>query len=243
MAGEGVAVGVEAGGGEADEDVAGADRLAVEEGGAVDDADDGADQVVVLAVVEAGHLGGLAADEGATGQLAAAGQAGEDLLEAGGLQLGGADVIEEEEGLGADDGDVVDAVVDEVFADGVVAVGHFGDLQFGADAVDAADQNGVLEFLELGLEEAAEAADGAEDLGPVGDADDFLDAALDAVAEVDVDSGLAVFLGGHGRGWAEGGNERRKLRATAPGPSRSRGGGGGRGGSFPAGACRRRPRL
>src|SRR5208282_6663541 len=72
FAGEGEAVGMEAGGGEADDGVAGADRFAVDDLGAVDDADDGADEVVIGTVVDAGHLGGLAADEGAAGLFAAA---------------------------------------------------------------------------------------------------------------------------------------------------------------------------
>ena len=49
-----------------------------------------------------------------------------------------ADVIEKEERPRAEDRDVVDAVIDEIGADGVVPVHRKGDLQLRPDAVDAA---------------------------------------------------------------------------------------------------------
>ena len=64
--------------------------------GFFDDADDGAADVVFAGLIEAGHLGGFAADERAMVAGAAAGEAGDQLRENVGLQLAGADVIEEE---------------------------------------------------------------------------------------------------------------------------------------------------
>ena len=57
------------------------------------------------------------------------------------LELARAEVIEEEERLGAEHGDVVDAMVDQVLADGVVPVHGKGDLELGADAIHAGDQH------------------------------------------------------------------------------------------------------
>ena len=62
---EGVAVGVQAVGGQADERVALADGRAVDDRVTLDDADDEANEVEVALPVGAGHVGRLAAEEGA----------------------------------------------------------------------------------------------------------------------------------------------------------------------------------
>ena len=121
-------------------------------------------QIVVARLVDAGHLRRLAADQRAARRLARLDQAGEELLEDGRLQLAGADVIEEKQRLRADHGDVVHAMVDEVLADGVVPVERDGELELGADAVDAADEHRLAHPLEIRPEEPAEAARLAEHL-------------------------------------------------------------------------------
>ena len=97
LAGQGVAVGVEAGGGQADEHVAGLDGGAGDHLVAVDGADDEAGQVVLSVGIEAGHLGGFAADEGAAVGLAGFGQAGDDGFGDFGVEASGGEVVEEEE--------------------------------------------------------------------------------------------------------------------------------------------------
>ena len=109
----------------------------------------------------------------------------------------GADVVEEEERLGALDEDVVDAVVDEVLADGRVLLREAGDLELRADAVRAPDKEHVLAG---GGEEPAEVAD-----SPYGPArgsrrGHFLDR-LDADhlrVDVDAGGGVSRFLFGLG---------------------------------------------
>ena len=136
LAGEGVAVGVEAVGGQADEDVADLDGVAGDDLVAADGADDGAGEVVLAVGVEAGHLCGFAADEGAAVGAAGFAEALDDGLDRCRLvELAGGEVVEEEERRGALDGDVVDAVVDEVLADGVVDAELEGDFELGAYAV------------------------------------------------------------------------------------------------------------
>ena len=169
FAGQRVAVGVQSAGGDAEDDVALPHRLlTVQHAGLFDDADDGAAEVVLAALVEAGHLGGLAADEGAVVETAAADEALDDVFEDVRLQLPGTEVIEEEQGFRAEHGDVVDAVVDQVLADGVVAVEGEGDLELGADAVHGGHHDGLLVALGVEGEQAAEAADLAQDLAAVG---------------------------------------------------------------------------
>ena len=59
-------------------------------------------------------------------------------------------------------------MVDEVGADGVVNAEFEGDLELGADAVGAGDQDGLLGICRVEREEAAEAADFAEDVAVEG---------------------------------------------------------------------------
>ena len=150
LAGERVAVGVQAGGGEADEDVAGMDFGAGDQLGALDDADDEAGEVVFAVGVEAGHLRGLAADEGAAVGAAGVGEAGDDFLGDFAVEASGGEVVEEEERRGALHGDVVDAVVDQVGADGVVDAELEGDLELGADAVGGGDEDGLFDICRRG---------------------------------------------------------------------------------------------
>ena len=83
-----------------------------------------------------------------------------------GFELARGEVVEEEEGLRALDDDVVHAHGHEVDADRVVSVREEGDLELGAHAVGAGDQDRVLVFFKR--KEAAEAADVRHDLGPEG---------------------------------------------------------------------------
>lgn len=102
---------------------------------AVDGTDDGAGEIVLAIGVEAGHLGGFASDEGAAVGAAGFGEAADDSLDDEGVEAAGGEVVEEEEGSGTLDRDVVDAVVDEILANGVMDVELEGHLELGADAV------------------------------------------------------------------------------------------------------------
>ena len=80
-------------------------------------------------------------------------------------QFADADVVHEIDGFGALDGDVVDAVVDDVVPDGVMLVHHVCDHQLRADAVDAGDHHRFFPFGQINLEESAETANRRERLG------------------------------------------------------------------------------
>ena len=139
FAGQAVAVGVGAAGGEADADVADGHRVRVRElcGGC--DADDGADGVVAAGSVGVGHEGGFAADDGDAGVAAGRGHALDQGSQDGRIQAVGGDVVEEGDGAGVLDGHVVEAMVDQVAA-GVGRAAHFdSQVELGADAVDAGD--------------------------------------------------------------------------------------------------------
>ena len=105
----------------ADEHVANGDRASRDQPMPIDDADDEAGDVVFAFAVEAGHLRRLAAEQRAAVLTARSGDAADDRLRNRGRQSAGRQVVEEEQRLGALHQDVVDAVVDEVAADRVVA--------------------------------------------------------------------------------------------------------------------------
>ena len=166
-------------------------------------ADREAGEVVVAALVEARHLGRLAADQRRAGHAAAFRDAFDD--EAGGLHVerAGGEIVEEQQRLGALHDEVVDAHRHQVDADRGVLSALDGDLQLGADAVGGRDQNRVAETGRLQVEERAEAAEPAHDARPQRRRRGRLDALHQAVAGVDVDArvaiGQAIALLGHCR--------------------------------------------
>ena len=99
---------------EAEHDVAGLDRGAVER--LVDDADARAGEVELAVAVDPGQLGRLAADERDAGLAADLRRSFDELRHLGELDLRRGDVVEEDERLGAARDHVVDAVRREVGA-------------------------------------------------------------------------------------------------------------------------------
>ena len=111
---------------------------------ALDRADREAREVIVAAMIHAGHLGGLAADEGAARLPAAFGDAGDHIARLFDLELAGGEIVEEEQRLGPLHDEVVDRHGDEIDADRRMQARIDGDLQLGADPVIGGDQTGSL---------------------------------------------------------------------------------------------------
>ena len=86
----------------------------------------------------------------------------DDRLGNRGRESAGREVVEEEQRLGALHQDVVDAVIDEVAADRVVASREERDLQLRADAVGARDEHRLANCARLEPEQAAERTDVGE---------------------------------------------------------------------------------
>ena len=95
-------------------------RAAVDDTRAVDKADDKAGKVVLAVGVEPRHLGGLAAEQRAPVFAAGLCHAADDLLGHFGRQPARGQVVEEEQRTGALHQDVVDAVVHQILAHGVM---------------------------------------------------------------------------------------------------------------------------
>ena len=135
---------------------------AVDDAIALDHADAEAGEVVVVAVIHAGHLGRFAAHQRGAGQHAAFGDAADHRLGDLDAQLAGGVVVEEEQRLGARDDDVVGAHGDQVDADLVVPAGVDGQAQLGADAVGARHQHRPAIAIERHFHQRAEAADAGQ---------------------------------------------------------------------------------
>ena len=125
-------------------------------------------QVVLVGAHHARVLRGLAAEQGAAGVAAAVGDARADLGDAVRHHLTAGDVVEQEQRLRAARDQVVDDHRDQVDADRVVDVHLLGDHQLGADAVGRGREHRLLVLLDVEAEQAGEAAEPAQHLGPVG---------------------------------------------------------------------------
>ena len=183
-----------AAGGDAHQDVAHLDLRAVDELALLHHARREAGDVVFVALVHTGHLGGLAAHERATRLAAAFGHAGDDGLDLGRDVVAQGHVVEEEEGLGALREHIVDAHGHGVDADGVVLVHRERDLELGAHAVGAAHQDRLLVAERSEVEHTAERADAAHGARAGGGGDVLLDAADHFVARFQVHACFFVRL-------------------------------------------------
>ena len=193
LAHERVAVGVHAGGRQAQDHIARADVCGVEHLGTVDDAHGKAGKVVVGRSHDAGVLGHLAAHERAARELAAVGHTLDDLCHVLGLDVTDGNVVQEEQRLGARSQNVVDAHSDQVLAHRLVTVHDLGEHELGAHAVGTANQNRVFHILKRGgREQATEATDTADDLGAVGVLNHLLNSVNGAAALGGIDAGILI---------------------------------------------------
>src|SRR5258708_34216393 len=103
------------------------------------------------------------------------------------------DVGEEEQRVGAMDENVVDAVIDEVAADGGVHAHGHGDLEFCADAIRAGNEHGLFPFFAVAREESAEPANAAENPGSERAAGMVADALLGVIRDGNIHSGIGIF--------------------------------------------------
>ena len=123
---------------------------------------------------------------------ARAGEAFDDVGENMRLQLARAEIIEKEQRFRAEHGDVVDAMVHEIGADGVVPVHRECDFELGADAVHRRHEDRLAIFFSVEREQTAEAADLAEHLATMRRGEQLRQRRLDLVAQINVNTGAGV---------------------------------------------------
>ncbi len=186
------AVRVNAGGGEAEDDialgnVAGRQKLAPLGG-----TDRKAREIVIAGRVHARHFRRLAADQCTARLAAAGGNAADDRRALIRIELAGREIVEEEKRLRALHDEIVDAHRHEVDADRLMIIGVDRDLQLGADAVIGGDENRIGEAGGLEVEQAAEAADFAVGAGAARGAHGRLDLLHQKIAGIDIDACVAI---------------------------------------------------
>ena len=158
VAGQGVAVGAQPGGGQPDDGVAGLHPLGTELGAVLDHPDREAGQVELVGGHDPGVLGRLAADQRAAGLTAALVHPGHDGGHRVRIDLAGGQVVEHEERLGTDAHQVVHAHGHQVEADRLVAAGGRATTSLvPTPSVEATSTGRVAGHVEREL--AAEAAD------------------------------------------------------------------------------------
>ena len=159
VAGQRVAVGAQSGRGQSHDGIARPDPLGAELGAVLHCAHGEAGQVELVGRHDPRMLGRLAADQRAARLPAALvhpGHHGRDVL---GVDLARGEVVEHEEGLGADADQVVHAHGDQVDADRLVTAGGASHHQLRAHPVGRGHQHGPGEAVHVEGELAPEAAD------------------------------------------------------------------------------------
>ena len=175
-----------------DQAIAGGDAAAVDHAILFDDADTKPGEIEISRLVHARHFRGFAANQRATGQAAALGNAADYAFRLGQFEFTGGVVVEEKQRLGAQHGDIVGAHRHQVDADAVEFVEIDREFQLGADAVGAGHQQRLPITLQRQFEQSAEAANAADTAIPSGGFDRRLDAFHQFIAGIDIDTGGTI---------------------------------------------------
>ena len=163
FSGERIAVGVQAAGFDADDDVSAFDSfLTVEHPRLFHDADDRAAHVVFARLIKAGHLRRLTADQRAIIFRTRTRKTLDHFRENVRLQFPRAEIIQEEQRFRAQHRDVIHAMVHQVRANRVVLIHCEGDLELRAHAVHGRHQHRLAIFFDVQREQAAKSTDLAQ---------------------------------------------------------------------------------
>src|SRR5207248_1705360 len=99
-----------------------------------------------------------ASDQGAAVVFAGGGNSLDDFFGDFRLELASCQVIHKKQGSCALDGNVIDAMIDQIGADGSVDVHLEGDFELGAHTVHAGNQHGIQVFCLIHREQSAKTA-------------------------------------------------------------------------------------
>ena len=212
---EAVAVGVQTGRREAEQDVTHGRHAVGADRGPVHHTDHEPGQIELAGRVDIGHLGRLPAQQRATGRGARVRDTrnnGRDDVRIGTVLR---QIIEEKERSRSLDRDIVDAVVDDVRAERVVATERRGDLDLGADAIGGGHEHRVVEFARrTQAEHAAEGPHVGQHPSPARPRDDLLQPLGRPPRVVEMDADLRVGRHRSASRHAHGVREDRQSRAV-----------------------------
>ena len=192
---QGKTIGVRAAGRQRDQGISVGDMAAINDLVLLHDAHAEPRQVVVTAIVHAGHFRSLAAHQCAAGQFTAPADAGNHFCGDINIEFAGGVIIQEQQRLGSHDRNIVAAHGDQVDADRIVAIRHHSEPQFGPHSIGARHQHGLV--ISLGyLNQGAKAAYTPHDLGSACCCGDFFQTVHQLIAGIDVNTGVAIGQGG-----------------------------------------------
>ncbi len=152
---------------------------------------DDAHQVVLTGQISVRHFGRFATDQRYTCFPACLYHPGNNLFDNFRLQSVIGDVVQEGEGSGSHDNNIVGAGTYEVDADSVILAQHPRYDCLCADAINALNQNRVIVLVEnfFQIEEGTEAADAGEDIGVKGGFHLILNAGHRFISGIDIHTG------------------------------------------------------
>ncbi len=180
------------GGGQAEDNVARGGLRAVDDVLFFHDADAKPGQIVILAMVHAGHFGRFSAHQGAARLHAALDDTRDDPLTDVDIEFAGRKIIEKIYRLRALHDDVVHAHRDEIDAHRIVPPAVDCEPQLGAHPVGPRHQDGFAVTVERHFHQRAEAADATQYLGTHRAPDSRFDPLNQFITGVDVDAGFAI---------------------------------------------------
>ena len=192
LPGQRIAIGVQAGGRQAKNNVAGLDGFAGDDLSALDHADNESGKIIFALGIEARHLRGLAADECAAIVFAGFRQSLDHFFGDRAVEFARGEVIHEEHGRGALHCNIVDAVIHQIGADRVMNVHLEGQFELRANAVHARNQHWIEILCLVHRKQAAEAANLAEHALGERLMRQILDALLGPVSLIYVDARVCV---------------------------------------------------
>ena len=176
---------------QANEDVTGLYPAGPKYGTLIHITDDEAGKVVIRRSVNPRHLGCLTAKESAAVFATACGYAGYDALHDPWVEYAECDVVQEEQRISPLHQNVVDAVVDEVVANGSVPTRVDGNAQLRTDAVSARHEHRTR-YIRRSPKHSAEPPELAAGSRGTSRQDVRLDALFRILGRVDVDTRAAV---------------------------------------------------
>lgn len=145
---EGIAIGMQALRRKTEQEIAWLDVFAGEHLAALYRAHDEACQVIFAGSIHAWHFSRFTANQGAAIPFTSARDALHDASAHRRIELGNGKIVEEEKRFSTLDGDVIDTMIHQVFADSIVAAGGKSDFEFGSHSIGGTDQNRIVPAFE-----------------------------------------------------------------------------------------------
>ena len=150
MAGQGIAIGVQAIGGETENRVTRLNPAPIDYSCPLNDTDNAASEIVFPFAIHPRHLCGFAPDERTSSGATGAGETLKELMKHSRLQFFTPNVIEKKKRLSTNDGNIVDTMVDQIGPNSVMLVHGKSDFQLRSNTIDAGHQDRVPHSWEPG---------------------------------------------------------------------------------------------